>query len=95
MSVRPLADPTVFTTSFKRRRFYCFSNREANESVEPRDVLNERPTAEEKDTLSEAVARATSSEAIIRTTLGDIHVKLFATECPRTIENFVTHARNK
>jgi len=95
MSARPLADPTIYTTSFKRRRFYCFSSREANEGVEPRDVLNEKPTAEEKDTISEAVGRVISSEAIIRTTLGDIHIKLFAAECPRTVENFVTHARNK
>ena len=95
MSAKPVADPTIYTASFKRRRFYCFSNREASEGTEPRDVLNEKPTTEEKDTISEMVSRASSSEAIIRTTLGDIHIKLFAAECPRTIENFVTHCRNK
>lgn len=25
--------------------------------------------------------------------MGDIHIKLFYSECPRTVENFVTHAR--
>ena len=32
--------------------------------------------------------------AIIRTSLGDIHLKLFPTECPKTVENFCVHARN-
>merc|ERR1712183_482202 len=36
-----------------------------------------------------------SSEAIIQTTYGDIHVSLFRADCPKTVENFCTHARNK
>lgn len=32
--------------------------------------------------------------AILHTTMGDIVVKLFPDECPRTVENFSTHARN-
>eukprot|EP00798_Chlamydomonas_sp_ICE-L_P002191 gene2191-33745_t len=32
--------------------------------------------------------------AIIHTTKGDITVKLFPDECPRTVENFTTHAKN-
>ena len=27
-------------------------------------------------------------EAILRTSLGDVHIKLFPSECPRTVENF-------
>ena len=26
--------------------------------------------------------------------MGDIHIKLYPDECPRTVENFVTHAKN-
>lgn len=26
--------------------------------------------------------------------MGDIHLKLFATECPKTVENFCVHAKN-
>jgi len=26
--------------------------------------------------------------------MGDIHLQLFTRECPRTVENFVTHAKN-
>lgn len=33
-------------------------------------------------------------EAILRTNHGDITIKLFAAECPKTIENFCTHAKN-
>jgi peptidylprolyl isomerase domain and WD repeat-containing protein 1 len=31
---------------------------------------------------------------IIHTTRGDIALRLFPDECPRTVENFATHARN-
>ena len=33
-------------------------------------------------------------EAILRTNLGDIHIKLFGQECPRTIENFSVRHRD-
>jgi len=26
--------------------------------------------------------------------MGDIYVKLFVEECPKTVENFITHSRN-
>ena len=32
--------------------------------------------------------------AVLHTTRGDISVKLFPDECPQTVENFATHARN-
>ena len=31
--------------------------------------------------------------AVLHTTMGDIHFKLFGLECPRTVENFCTLAR--
>ena len=31
--------------------------------------------------------------ATIHTTMGDIKVKLFPNEAPKTVENFVTHAK--
>ena len=34
------------------------------------------------------------SEIIMRTNMGDIHIKLFSNECPKTVENFVTHSKN-
>lgn len=32
--------------------------------------------------------------AVLHTTVGDITIKLFVQECPRTIENFCVHAKN-
>ena len=32
--------------------------------------------------------------AVMKTTLGDIKIKLFADEVPRTVENFVTHSKD-
>jgi peptidylprolyl isomerase domain and WD repeat-containing protein 1 len=89
-----IPDPTMFCTSLKKRRFYCFSRREPDESEVTRDVLNERPTEEERITATDTLDRSLAREAIIRTTRGDINLKLFAAECPKTIENFVTHARS-
>ena len=33
-------------------------------------------------------------KAIIHTSVGDIHIKLYPKETPKTNENFATHARN-
>lgn len=34
------------------------------------------------------------SRVIMQTTKGDIHLELFPSECPKTVENFVTHSKN-
>ncbi|KAB5541697.1 hypothetical protein DKX38_014671 [Salix brachista] len=31
---------------------------------------------------------------ILHTTMGDVHMKLYPEECPKTVENFTTHCRN-
>eukprot|EP00595_Chromulina_sp_UTEXLB2642_P002870 CAMPEP_0196763934 /NCGR_PEP_ID=MMETSP1095-20130614/5042_1 /TAXON_ID=96789 ORGANISM="Chromulina nebulosa, Strain UTEXLB2642" /NCGR_SAMPLE_ID=MMETSP1095 /ASSEMBLY_ACC=CAM_ASM_000446 /LENGTH=218 /DNA_ID=CAMNT_0042118221 /DNA_START=248 /DNA_END=901 /DNA_ORIENTATION=- len=90
-----ITDPTLFCTSFKKRRFYCFSNREPDESKEPRDVFNEKPTEDERVATSlDKLFQNLGKEAIIHTTYGDIEIKLFYTDCPKTIENFCTHSKN-
>jgi len=38
--------------------------------------------------------KAGDTIAIIKTTMGDIKIKLFPNEAPKAVENFVTHARN-
>jgi peptidylprolyl isomerase domain and WD repeat-containing protein 1 len=89
-------DPTVYCCSLKKRRFYCFSSREPDESEQPRDVLNEKPTEDERlSTFASSASRGLPREATMRTSRGDIHIKLFADDCPRTVENFTTHAKNK
>ncbi|KAL0585602.1 hypothetical protein ABG067_004744 [Albugo candida] len=92
-------DPTLFCTSYKKNRFYLFSTREPAEEDEDdtsigRDVFNEKPTMEELQVASESSSKVMGDTIIIHTTIGDITVKLFPKECPRTVENFCTHARN-
>jgi len=92
------ADPLIVATAFKKERLYLFSGREppaddGDDGVSGRDVFNERPTA------AQLAVEATQStvlgkDAVIRTSLGDIHIKLFGTECPKTVENFTVHSRS-
>ncbi|WIA40575.1 hypothetical protein OEZ86_013916 [Tetradesmus obliquus] len=93
----PERDPALVALAYKRQRLYLFSRREpadAEDASMGRDVFNEKPSTEE---LLAAEAGATSAlprGACIHTTKGDITVRLFPDECPRTVENFTTHASN-
>ncbi|GMF58391.1 unnamed protein product [Phytophthora fragariaefolia] len=94
-------DPTLFCTSFKRNRFFLFSTREPEEedgeggsAGTGRDVFNEKPTLEEAQVATESTSKVIGDTAVMHTTMGDITLKLFGKECPKTVENFCTHARN-
>ena len=93
------SDPLIICTSIgsHSERFFVFSNRIPDED---RDVFNEaglsggalkgsRPTSRLPPASPPKATGAT-----IFTTLGDIQIELYPTECPKTVENFVTHARN-
>jgi peptidylprolyl isomerase domain and WD repeat-containing protein 1 len=93
-------DPTLFCTGYKRQRFYMFTRSapEDNKSGD-RDVFNERPTREEQTiaTAAPIMGKGPSplaNSATIHTTLGDMHLRLFPQQAPKTVENFVGHARN-
>lgn len=43
---------------------------------------------------SVTAAQRLYENAIIHTALGDIHIKLFLKECPKTVENFCVHGKN-
>ena len=60
-----------------------------------RDVFNEKPSREEQTVAtSQQTKQLLGSNAIIRTTMGDIHIRLLPEYAPKAVENFVTHARN-
>ncbi|XP_048581177.1 peptidylprolyl isomerase domain and WD repeat-containing protein 1 isoform X3 [Nematostella vectensis] len=90
-------DPAVFCTAFKKNRFYIFSSRGPEMSGESeRDIFNEKPSREEimAATQGSNTPAKLPEMAIIHTTMGDLTIKLFSKECPRTIENFITHSKN-
>jgi peptidylprolyl isomerase domain and WD repeat-containing protein 1 len=96
-------DALIVVLAYNQRRFYVFSQIDPlkdNENTEDvsRDVWNEAPTAQDQLLASGAnivrgVTQAASfTKTILRTTMGDIHIKLFP-EVTKTIENFCGHAR--
>ncbi|PSN40014.1 Peptidylprolyl isomerase domain and WD repeat-containing protein 1 [Blattella germanica] len=86
------SDPTLFCTAFKKNRFYMFTRREPEDTKSQdadRDIFNEKPSKEDIIAATEASGVQRLYEtAIIHTALGDIHLKMFAKECPRAVENF-------
>ncbi|RMC04471.1 hypothetical protein DUI87_18916 [Hirundo rustica rustica] len=93
------ADPTVICTAFKKNRFYMFTKREPEDTKSAdsdRDVFNEKPSKEEVMAATQAEGpKRVSDSAIIHTSMGDIHIKLFLLSmCPKTVENFCVHSRN-
>ncbi|KNC80761.1 hypothetical protein SARC_06888 [Sphaeroforma arctica JP610] len=90
-------DPTMFCTGYNKNRFFLFSrrDREETEGEHGRDVYNEKPSREDMIAATDSQVKASwPSQAIIHTSYGDVHVSLFPDECPKTVENFVTHSRN-
>ncbi|XP_052198209.1 peptidyl-prolyl cis-trans isomerase CYP71 isoform X2 [Diospyros lotus] len=96
----PLTDPTLLCCAFKKHRIYLFSRREPEEpedATKGRDVFNEKPPADELLAVSDigkAVTTSLPDNVILHTSLGDIHMRLYPEECPKTVENFTTHCRN-
>eukprot|EP00441_Pelagodinium_beii_P024239 CAMPEP_0197653666 /NCGR_PEP_ID=MMETSP1338-20131121/36622_1 /TAXON_ID=43686 ORGANISM="Pelagodinium beii, Strain RCC1491" /NCGR_SAMPLE_ID=MMETSP1338 /ASSEMBLY_ACC=CAM_ASM_000754 /LENGTH=628 /DNA_ID=CAMNT_0043228867 /DNA_START=41 /DNA_END=1927 /DNA_ORIENTATION=- len=95
--VKEMADPVAIVTAYKKNRFFLFSGREPPETTADlgRDIFNEKPSKEDA-----AVAASIRTEnplgkqATIHTSMGDIVVKLFHQECPKTVENFTVHSKN-
>ncbi|MEE6458392.1 hypothetical protein FKM82_000276 [Ascaphus truei] len=79
-----LPDPIIVCTAFKKNRFYMFTKREPEDTKSAesdRDVFNEKPSKEEVMAATQAEGpKRVSDSAIIHTSMGDIHVKLFPVE---------------
>lgn len=59
-----------------------------------RDTQNEKTVKDDVQAYKESGTATLAKQAVIETSMGDIHVKLFPNDCPKTVENFVTHAKN-
>jgi len=90
-------DPVLFCSSFKKNRFFLFTQREPIDTGGDvgRDIFNLMPTREEQLAATGAKQLRKMAESVtIHTTLGDISISLMLRECPKTVENFVTHCRD-
>ncbi len=77
----------------KRCTKYSFLD-SRSEHDNDRDVYNEKPSREEILTATEEQALSSLSQsAIIHTTYGDIHLRLFPEYVPKTCENFIQHSK--
>ncbi|KAI1138001.1 hypothetical protein F5Y05DRAFT_68643 [Hypoxylon sp. FL0543] len=85
-------DPILFATAVGKVRFYMFTNDEEVSRSE-RDVQNEKPTILNPKKAAEKKPGETGTAAIIHTTYGDIHIRLFPDAAPKAVENFVTHSK--
>ncbi|CAN1252361.1 Peptidyl-prolyl cis-trans isomerase CYP71 [Linum perenne] len=81
-SKEPLTDPTLLCCAFKKHRIYLF-----RDATKGRDVFNEKPPADELLAVSDIGKAATSAlpeNVILCTTMGDVHMRLYPEECPKT-----------
>ncbi|KAJ4295821.1 Peptidyl-prolyl cis-trans isomerase cyp15 [Collariella sp. IMI 366227] len=85
-------DPILVATGVGKVRFYMFTNEEEI-SKSSRDVQNEKPTLLGQKKVEEKKKAETGTAAIVHTTYGDIHIRLFPDAAPKAVENFVTHSR--
>ncbi|KAJ3123496.1 hypothetical protein HK098_001884 [Nowakowskiella sp. JEL0407] len=84
-------DPTIFATAYKKNRFYLYTKREpeTDDTGHGRDIFNEKPSREEQMAAMQTNLKQTlGSAAIIHTTMGDIHIRLFPEYAPKAVENF-------
>lgn len=86
-------DPILVATGVGKMRFFMFTD-EVEVSKSTRDIQNEKPvnSGAKKEVKERKKERAEA--AILRTTYGDIHIRLFPDAAPKAVENFVTHAKN-
>ncbi|KAI1115155.1 cyclophilin-type peptidyl-prolyl cis-trans isomerase [Nemania sp. NC0429] len=85
-------DPILVVTSVGKARFYMFTNEEEISRSE-RDVQNEKPTFLNPKKAAQAKKAETGTSAVIHTSYGDIHIRLFPDAAPKAVENFVTHSK--
>jgi len=101
-----LNNSIVVALAYQQRRFFVFSHFDPLLKLEEggvdttnnRDIWNEAPTVQDQLLVSESgcgrgLEIEKTSKAILRTTKGDIHIKLFQ-EVRKTFENFTGHARS-
>jgi peptidylprolyl isomerase domain and WD repeat-containing protein 1 len=89
--------PTIISSAFKKNRFYILTRispgTTPGSTVSSRDVFNEKPSKEEQTVAASPSKSKIASQAVIRTSHGDIFIKFFPEHAPKTVENFVGLAK--
>ncbi|MCJ1309976.1 Peptidylprolyl isomerase domain and WD repeat containing protein 1 [Agyrium rufum] len=85
-------DPMLVATGSGKVRFYIFTN-DSEASKTERDVQNEKPRILGSKKQIEAKPSESGTAAVLHTTYGDIHLRLFPEAAPKAVENFVTHSK--
>lgn len=87
-------DPILFALCYKKNRFYLFDKHEPKEDEkQKRDIQNEKITEKSQNIhhVPQNIFKL-GKQAVLETSFGEIHIKLFPEECPKTVENFVSLA---
>lgn len=83
----------LVSTGSGKVRFYIFTNDEEISKSE-RDIQNEKPRNLNARQQIEVKPAESGTAAVLHTTYGDIHLRLFPEAAPKAVENFVTHSKN-
>jgi len=86
-------DPMLVSTGSGKVRFYMFTNDE-DVTKSQRDIQNEKPKLLNARPQLEAKPAESGTAAVLHTTYGDIHIRLFPEAAPKAVENFVTHSKD-
>lgn len=84
-STEDQADPTIFATSFNKRRIYLFTRREPDlSSRKDRDAIIGRDMTEEdiREEEGKAPKKYLAKKVVLRTTMGDIYLELWPEVAP-------------
>jgi peptidylprolyl isomerase domain and WD repeat-containing protein 1 len=96
-NIHKVIDPLLFAISYKKIRFFLFSKNEIKEDEKlKRDIINEKIIEKVKNNINpneKTQKKKLANQAILETSLGDIHIKLYNEECPKTVENFIGLAK--
>jgi peptidylprolyl isomerase domain and WD repeat-containing protein 1 len=103
-SMETISDSLLIALAYNQRRLYVFSQLDpvedpdaSDDVIAKRDIWNEAPSVQDTfytDNRSGGISSSVFTKAILRTTLGDIHIQLFSSQVPKTIENFVGHSKS-
>ena len=87
-------DPILFAISYKKIRFFLFSKNDIKEDEKlKRDIINEKIVEKQnKNNINQNQKNPNiklPKQAILETSFGEIHIKLYSDLCPKTVENFI------